>query len=247
MSILDIVLIVFLVVALIIGLKKGFAKMISGALCIIIALGGSVAAAAILTGVVQGLDFFAQFHAITTSWFALPAMTVEVESAEVLANVLSADGAGIFSVMTGLATQIFDGMQQAGLNTLGAYLGYLVSTAIIAFGIWLVSYIILKYVSLGLKKLLCLIANVPVIKSIDRIVGAVFSVTDGYIVVFGVIYSAFGIVCAMFFPELGATVALMANQSALFTYVHNTNFIGEFLCGLFQVDYATFAPIAPIV
>lgn len=244
MSILDIVLIVFLLVTVIIGLKKGFAKMISGPLCIIAALGGSVALVILLTGLVQSLDLFAQLNATIAGWFAQPLMTFEVGSAEALGQLLTTEDAGAFSVLAGLTTQIYDGMQQAGIFTLGGYLGYLISTAIAGFVIWLVSYIALKYICLGLKKLLCWIASLPVLKSIDKIIGAVFSIAVGYIIVFGVIYSAFAIVCAKFFPDFGQQVIVLVDGSTLFSYVHHTNFIGDFLCKMFQVDYATFAPIA---
>lgn len=244
MGILDIVLIVFLLVTVILGLKKGFAKMISGPLCVIVALGGSIALAFVLTGIVQGIELFGQLQTATAGWFTQPIMTLEVASQEALAEALASEDAGIFSVLAGLATQIFDGMQQAGITTLGGYLGYLIATAIVAFVIWLVGYIALKYICLGLKKLLCWIAGLPVLKSIDKIIGAVFSVAVGYIIVFGVIYSTFAIVCAKFFPDLGTQVVALVENSTLFSYVHHTNFIGDFLCGMFQVDYATFAPIA---
>lgn len=243
MGILDFVLIGFLLVTIIIGLKKGFAKMISNFLCIVVALGGSVIVTYLLVGFVKNLDLYVQLQTSLMGGFNQPFMTTVVSSSEALAELLTGEDVGVFSVLGGLATQIFDGMQQAGVDTLAAFLGDLLATLIAGFVIWLVSYLLLKYICIGLKKLICLLAGVPVIKSIDKIIGAVFSVAFGYIVVFGVIYSAFAIVCAHFFPELGAQVVAMADSSMLFSYVHHTNFIGDLLCGLFKVDYATFSLI----
>lgn len=244
MSILDFVLIGFLVVAIIIGLKKGFAKMISGFACIVVALGGSVIATYLLVDVVKALDLYVQLQTATAGWFAQPFMTTPVSSAEELVTLLSAEDVGAFSVLSGLAEQIFEGMQTAGFDALALFLGDLIATAIVGFVVWLVSYLLLKYICIGLRKLICLIAGIPVIKSIDKIIGAVFSVAFGYIIVFGVVYSAFVIVCAKFFPDLGAQVLSMVDSSMLFSYVHHTNFMGNLLGGLFQVNYATFAPIA---
>ena len=243
MGILDFVLLGFLLVTVIIGLKRGFAKMISNFLCVVVALGGSVIATSLLIGVVKGLDLYVQLQVSMMGLFSQPFMTTAVASPEALTELLAGEGAGAFSVLGGLSAQIFEGMQLAGVDTLSAFLGDLLATIIAGFAIWLVSYILLKYICIGLKKLICLIAGVPVIKSIDKIIGAVFSVAFGYVIVFGVLYPAFGIVCAKFFPDLGAQVVAMANQSMLFSYVHHTNVIGDLLCGMFQVDYATFAPI----
>ena len=243
MSILDFVLLGFFVVTLIIGLKKGFAKMITNGICIVAALAGSVVATMLLTNLVKGLDLYLNLYGSIASGFSQSFMTAQITSAEQLSQLLASSDAGIFSVLGGLAEQIFAGMQTAGAESLGAYLGGLLATAIVSFVIWLVSYLILKYVLLGVKKLICLLAKVPVIKSIDKIIGAVFSIAFGYIVVFGIVYSAFGIVCARFFPDFGAQVIAMVDSSTLFSYVHHTNFIGKFLCDMLQVDYSTLAPL----
>ncbi len=241
MGILDFVLIAFLLVTVIIGLKKGFAKMISNLLCILVALAGSVVATIFLVGLAKQLPLFLQLQGVALRWFPQAFMTAQVTSQEHLVTLLSGEDAGIFSVLGGISSQIYAGMQSVGAQSLGSYLGYLIATVIVAFVIWLVCYLILKYILLGIKKLLCLIAKIPVLKSIDKVAGVIFSVLVGYIFVFGVLYSALAVVCARFVPTLGAQVIALVDSSSIFTYVHHTNFIGEMLCSLFKVDYSTFA------
>lgn len=241
MGILDIVLIVIALIAVIIGLKKGFAKMISKLLCIVVALGGSVIVTYFVVGFVKITSLFGQLSTVATGWFQQDFMTRTYESADALKDVLSGGGAGIFSVLAGLSEQLFDGMTTAGVSTLGAYFGQLVATAIVAFVIWLVAYLILKYIALGLKKLLCWFVSIPVIRSVDRIFGMIFSVAVWYVIVIGVVYSAVVIVCAKFIPTASSYISALVNSSTLFTYVHHTNIIGQVLGGLFGVDYSAVA------
>lgn len=247
MNLLDFILLGFLVITLIIGLKRGFAKTIGKGLCVLVALAGSVVAALLLTDLVKTLPLYTDLQASATSWFAQPIMTTPISSHEQLSTLLASEEAGIFSVLGGLSEQIYLGFESSGAETLGAYLGGIISSTIVAFVIWLVAYIALKYIMLGLRKLICLLAGLPVLKSIDKIIGAVVTIAVGYVIVFGVLYTAFAIVCANFFPDLGAQVVGMVDQSMIFSYVHHTNFIGEFLCSLFKVDYATFSLVVPAV
>lgn len=241
MNVLDFVLIGIALVAVIIGLKKGFAKMISRFLCIVVALGGSVAATFMLLTFIKNLPLFNSFVSITTGWFGQFFMTTSVASAGELEALLSGDGVGFFSVLAGLSAKLFDGMMASGVSTLGEYLGIVVATAIFAFAIWLVCYVAIKYVVLGVRKFLLWLAKIPVIRSLDKIFGMIFSVAVWYIAVVGVLYSAFVIVCAKFAPSLGSAALSLVNSSTVFTYVHHTNIIGELLCGLFNVSYSTIA------
>lgn len=243
MGILDFVLIAIILVAVISGLKKGFAKMISKFLCIVVALGGSVIATYLLLTIVKKMDLFVKFTETATGWFKQDFMTIAYASAVDLKAGLSGDMAGIFSVLAGLSDKLFNAMNAAGASTLGAYFGQLVATAIVAFVIWLVCYLILKYIALGLKKLLCWFASIPVIRSVDKIFGIIFSVAVWYVIVIGVLYSAFVIVCARFVPGFAPTVKALVGNSALFTYVHHTNLIGQVLGNLFGVDYSAVALI----
>lgn len=241
MNVLDFVLIGIVLVAVIIGVKKGFAKMISRFLCIVVALGGSIAVTFILLTFVKQLSLFDGFVGVTTGWFSQFFMTTSVSSAEELKTLLSGEGVGFFSVLAGLSAKLFDGMSALGVSTLGEYLGRVVATAIFAFVIWLVCYLAIKYVVLGIRKLLRWLAGIPVIRSIDKIFGMIFSVAVWYVVVIGVLYSAFVIICAKFVPSLGSTMLSLVNGSTVFTYVHHTNVIGELLCNLFNVSYSTIA------
>ena len=242
MTILDYGLLIFLVLTLAIGLKKGFAKMISATVCIIVALAASVVATIALLRLIKDTEIFGGLQGLATSWFKKPIMTTEVASQEQLVDVLA--NAGVLSVLKGLAGPIFSLMTRFGLDTLGEFFGFGIALVVVAFVLWLSIYLIFKYILLAFKKLLTKIAKVPVLKSIDKIAGAILSVGLGYIIVFGVLYSASAVVCAKFLPELGARVVAMADRSLLFSYVHHTNILGQAICQLFNVNYAAFAPLA---
>ncbi len=244
MNILDYILIALALVAVIIGLKKGFAKMIGRVLCLIVALGGSIVAAYLLVSAAKQLSIFNSFSAVTSGWFTQFFMTTTVCSATELETLLSGDGVGVFSVLSGLSSNLFDGMSACGVFTLGEYFGILIATAIFAFVIWIVCYIAFKHILLGIRKLLCWFAKIPVIRSIDKILGVIFSVAVWYVIVIGVLYSAVIIVCANFIPSASSYIVALADKSMLFTYVHHTNFIGQVLGGLFGVDYSAIAIVA---
>lgn len=246
MNILDFILIGIAVLAVIIGLKKGFAKMITNALCVMVAFAGAFVGAIIVTNLLKETTLFANFQGITTRWFSQPLMTAQVTSQEHLAQLLASEEAGIFSSLSALSAQIFDGIQKAGVESLGGYFGSLLANVIFGFGAWLVCYIALKYILLGLKLLIRLLARVPVLKSIDKIFGAVISIVVWYVLAIGVTYTAFVVVCAMFFPQLGQQVCALVDSSMLFTYVHHTNFVGQFVCDLFKIDYSTISAVAPV-
>lgn len=241
MTILDYGLLIFLAITLIFGLKKGFAKMISTTVCVLVALVASVFATILLLRVIKDTEIFGGLRDLAASWFKQPYMTTQVDSKEQLAELLS--GAGVFSVLKGLAGPIFSLMTRFGLATMGKFMGFAIALVVVAFFVWLATYLIFKYILLAIKKLLEKIAKVPVLRSIDKIVGSMFSLALGYVIVFGVLYSAAAVVCAKFLPDLGAKVVTMANDSLLFSYVHHTNFLGQAICELFNVDYTVFAPL----
>ena len=241
MTILDYGLLVFLVVTMAIGLKKGFAKMISTAVCIVLALAASVAVTIALLRVINDTEIYGGLQSFVTSWFKKPIMTTEVASQEQLVEVLAS--AGVLSVLKGLAGPIFSVMTRFGLGTLSELFGFGITLVVVAFVLWIATYLIIKHILLAIKKLLLKIAKMPVLKSIDKIAGAILCVGLSYIIVFGVLYSCAGVVCAKFLPDIGAKVISMADRSTLFSYVHHTNILGQAICQLFNVDYATFAPI----
>lgn len=242
MTILDYGLLAFLVVTLAIGLKNGFAKMISTTVCVIVALAASVVVTIELLRLINDTEIFGGLQGLATSWFKKPIMTTEVASQEQLVDVLATSG--VLSVLKGLAGPIFKVMTRFGLDTLGEFFGFGIALVVVAFVLWLAIYLIFKYILLAIKKLLTKVAKVPVLKSIDKIAGAILSVGLGYIIVFGVLYSASAVICAKFIPELGTKVVSMANRSLFFSYVHHTNILGQAICQFFNVNYALFAPIA---
>lgn len=243
MNLLDFILLGFVLIVLIIGLKKGFAKMITKSLCVVIAFLGAIALSAVLTNLLKTTPLFTNLRGTAAGWFTQPFMSLQISSKEQLVELLSSEEAGVFAVLSGIAGPIFNGIEAAGVESLGGYLGDLIANAIIGFVSWLVCYMVLKYLLIGINKLLKLLAKLPIIKSLDKIVGAIVSVVLGYLLVIGVLYPVFGSICANFFPNLASEVIFLADNSTLFCYVHHSNLLGQLICDLFQVNYSTFQPI----
>ncbi len=235
-NILDIALIVVVVIGLCVGLAKGFAKLFNKAICLILALGGSVIATIILAKILKTTPLFAKIHGVATGWFSKSLYTTPVATVQQLMDMFSGEDVGVMSVLSGLSAKIFGWMTSVGVNTLGGYFGYLIAMAIVAFVLWLLSYLILKYLLLGIKKLLALAAKAPVLRSIDKIFGSILTLAVTYVIVIGLLYTSFLVICVKFVPNWLPKVETLVQGSMLFRYVHHTNFIGQFLGNLLKVD-----------
>lgn len=243
MNLLDFIFLGFVLITVLIGITKGFAKMISNSLCVILALVGAVALSMVLTNVLKETALFTSLCTATSGWFAHPLMTTQITSEQQLVELLTSTEAGAFSILAGISEPLFKGLQTAGVDSLGGYFGNLIANVIFAIVIWLVSYLILKYALFGIKKLLRLLAGLPIIKSLDKVAGVLVSVAFGYLIVVGVLYPLFIVICANFAQEIANQVLGLVNTSALFKFVHHSNFLGQIVCDLFQVDYITFGLI----
>ncbi len=236
----DIGLLVIGLIAVIIGLSKGFAKMFTTFLRILLALAGSIALTVVLMKVVRTWDAFDSVRPFVSSWFGKSSMHTPVASEEELGTLLASGG--FLKIFSGLSGKIFVAMGKIGADTLGGYFGHLIASAIVGIIIWIICYLLCKLALRLLKKLLDLIAKTPVVRSIDKILGLTWSITLFYLIVVGVLYSMFVIVCVKV-PQLASLsdkVSELVSNSTIFHYVHETNFIGDFIGGLFKVKMADF-------
>ena len=240
----DIGLVAIVFIAFVVGIAKGFVKQLTGLLSGLVALAGSIALTALIIRSLQGTEFFLSFAATASGWFTQECFTTPVVAAEELSALL--DGAGALRILSFMSQSLFEDMQALGCSTLGEVLGFHVASLIADFVIWLVLYLALKFIFKGIKALLMKIVHLPVIKTLDKIFGSIWSVAITYVIVIGLVLTAVEIVMLKFLPdaEIWTTIQDCICQSKLLTLAHNTNIIGSVIAETFQVQLPTLVAAA---
>ncbi len=243
-TIIDIALVVIAAVSLIVGIAKGFVKQLTGLLTGLVAFVGAIVLTSLLMRALQPTELYASFTTATTGWFTKECYTTPVATVDDLTLALS--GSGALKILAFMAESMFAEMQTLGCTTLGELLGHYVADLIADFVLWLVLYIALKFMFKGIKALLLKITHLPVIKTIDRIFGALWSVTICYIVVIGLVLSALEIVMIKFFPEteFWATIQDYIKSSKILTFANDTNIIGSFIAEMLDITLPTLGAAA---
>lgn len=239
-TIIDIVLVAVIVIALLVGLKKGMVKQLTGLLGGLVALVGSVALVSIIMPPLKEQEFYLSFVDLVTGWFKDDAYSVAIGSAEELSTVLS--GVGALKLLAGLSETLFETMQKMGCYTLGGLLGTIVADLIAEFVIWLILYIILKFIFKGIRALLLKVAHLPVIRTIDRIFGAIWSVAMAYIIIVGFLLTAVEVVILKFLPDTWVAFSDIAVQSRILSFAHESNVLGSLLANMLEVELIPLAP-----
>ena len=224
------------VIALIVGIAEGFSKQFSKPLCKLIAFAGGIGIVALVVPLLSTLPFFTGWVEAASGWFKADFYTTEITSVEDLTAALNS---GYLRILAGSADKMFEAMSAAlGTDTtmtLGLYFGRLIIYALTDFVAWLILYLAIKYMLYGIKYLMQKIAKVPVFKSIDKILGAVWAIAVCYIIIIGVVLTIGEIVLTTV-PSLAAieeSFAQWIEGSTLLQFFHNTNIIGSFLAQLF--------------
>lgn len=239
-TIIDITLVAVVVIALLVGLKKGMVKQLTGLLGGLVALVGSIALVSIIMTPLKEQAFYMTFVDATTDWFADEIYSAPIKSAEDLAVVLS--DAGALKILASLSEQLFDTMQNMGCSTLGGFLGMFVADLIAEFVLWLILYIILKFVFKGIRSLLLKVAHLPVIRTIDRVLGALWAVAMAYVIIIGIMLTAIEVVILKFLPDFWTTFSDIAVQSKLLYFLHDANVLGSLLANMLEVELPPITP-----
>lgn len=123
----------------------------------------------------------------------------------------------------------------AGVSALSNYAEILTN---ICFGIviWLVAFIVLKYLLKLITLLFVKLADLPVIKIFDRVLGAIFAVAIAYVIFVGLIYPGVCLLCAQFgnnvafLNTVGEWIKNQAKHDVIITFINETNVIGNLVC-----------------
>ncbi len=233
----DIALIVIAGLAFIIGLAKGLVKQLSKLLSGFISFVGAVALTAIIIEALKNTTFFFSFATTTSSWFSGEVFTATVApSAEAVAELLNNSGA--WRILAFMSETFASNMATLEFTTLGQLFGYLVAVIITAFVIWLVLYIALKFIIKGIKSLLLKLVHLPVIKTIDKVLGAIWGVFVAYCIFIVILLTGVEVVFIKFFPAdtpEWQTVQEFIASSKILCFANNTNVIGSWIAESLEV------------
>ncbi len=187
MNYVSIAIIAVVLFSFIIGLVKGFSKVFTKGVCRLIAIVGAAAVAWILSTqvapVVNLIDN--SLVPIASGWFTSGILGKEIASAQQLQELLSSQI--VLSVFSGASGTIYDLLVSNSLKTLGGLLGMYIIKILALIVMWLVVYLIVKYLLFGIKYLLTEIAKVPVFSTIDKVIGAVVSTLFGGVIAIGLV------------------------------------------------------------
>ncbi len=235
----DIGLSAILLLSLIIGLIKGFAKQFTKGFCGLIGFVGAAALTLLIVPALHKAGTLNGFANAAAGWFKDEAFTTSVSGAEELASVMSG---GVLKILSGLAPRMWLSMESMQLSTLGALFGDICARFIVGFVIWLILLLLIKFAFFGVKKLLDKLAQLPVLHTLDRVFGAIWSFGISLIFIF-LIISAVEIVIVKWVPGAQPELQNLVSNSSVYQILHNLNLLGGYIGQLVGVDLSTLSPI----
>lgn len=232
------------VLALIIGIIRGFTKQFVGGFCWLIGLIGSIGLTLLIVPALVGSGALNGFSATAIGWFSRDEFVMPIGSYDDLLAALSTSNFLSILKADSISQRIWATMSQSEMTTLGAYFGSMCAKLITGFAIWIVLLLVFKLIFWGVKKGLEKLSKLPVLHTLDRIFGAIWSLAIAYVIIVVFVTTAVEIVIVKFTPiETQDAFRNILNNSAVFQILHDTNVIGAYLAKLLNVDLATLAPI----
>lgn len=229
--------------ALLIGAIKGFTKQFIGGFCWLVGLVGSIGLTLIIVPALVKDGILDSFSESAASWFGGEAFTSTITSQEDLINALSTSGFLSILKADSISGRIWATMSQSNMSTLGVYFGAICARLIVGFVIWIVLLLIFKLLFFGIRKGLEKLSTLPVLRTFDRIFGAIWSLLITYVIVIVFLATAAEIVIVKWIPNAQEMLRNIVDNSAVFQVLHDTNVIGAYLARLLNVDLATLTPI----
>ena len=230
-SFIDVGLGVIILIAGIVGLSVGFSRQFSRPLVGLVAIFGAIALTAVIYGLISPLGFYGNLEQKAIGLFTAEFYSQEASDAASLAEVLNS---GYLKLLSTSSETIWRGMAAMEVTTLGAYFGKLLIKVAAQFLIWLVLYLVIKYLLFGIKYLMTKISRVVVFKSIDKIFGLLWSLALTYIVVISIVLTTAEIVLVQFVPNIADKLGDFISQTTFVKFLHNTNMVGSFISSLFN-------------
>ena len=227
---------IIIALAAIVGLITGFTKQFFRVLVGILAVLGSIILVRLLFPIIFNTGIFDKFVSTATGWFKAEFYLRRITDVDSLKSAISDN---YLRILSGSADKVFGWMEStlegAEVMTIGSFFGKAFVNIVIGLSMWTIFYLVIKYFLYGVKYLLGKVTEVVVFKSIDRILGLVWSLVWTYIIVVGVCLTAGELIIVRFFPDAEQAVANVMSQSTLLSFAHNTNVLGSFLAQLLSM------------
>lgn len=240
----DIGIAAILALAIIIGIIRGFTKQFVGGFCWLIGIVGSIGLALIIVPALSRDGILNGFSAMASGWFNGDEFVAPINSYDDLLTTLSTSGFLGILKNENISQRIWATMSQSQMTTLGMYFGSMCSRIIVGFAVWLILLLIFKLIFWGVKKGLEKLAKLPVLRTLDRIFGAIWALIIAYVIIVVFAITAVEVIVVKWCPD--ETQELLRNtlsNSAIYQVLHDTNVIGAYLARLFNVDLTSLAPI----
>ena len=238
-AIVDLSIVVIFLIALIIGMTKGFNKLFIG---FIAEFGGFALACALCVVVADALVAIPTIGSLSnvfTSMFSGEAMTTVITTKEQLETLFSQ---GVLSILSGNVDFIWEQMQTASITTLGGYLGYLIFKILATIICFIVILLLVRLVFKVVKDLVEKLTKLTAFKVINMILGAVWSLAVTYIIAISLISTGAELVIAGFFEESLPAIQDSLANSSIFRFLHDTNVVGQLIAEMFSMPLPDLFP-----
>lgn len=241
----DIGIAAIFVIALIIGIIRGFTKQFIGPVCGLIVFVGSIGLTLLIVPALVDAGILNGFSNSATGWFSGEAFTTAVSSKDDLTTVLMSSGFLSILSSENIVTRIWATMSAAQMPTLGTYFGSVCARLITGVVIWIILLLVLKLIFWGVRKGFEKLSKLPVLHTLDKIFGGIWAIVIAYVIIVVFVCTAAEIVVVKFLaPEQKEAFRSILNNSAVYQTLHDTNVIGAYIARLFNVDLTTLTPIA---
>ena len=236
--IIDVVIAVVILVAVIVGLARGFCRQFSRPLVGIISIVGAIALVTIVYPLITSTGILNGFMAKASGWFTPEFYKTKIDSVETLQATISDN---YLRILSGSADRFYARMEGLLLGTdfditIGNFFGVTIVNIICELVMWIVFYLVIKYMLFGIKYLLKKITSVVVFKSIDKILGLIWSLAWTYVITVGIVLTTGEIVLGQFLPDFAAKVTPYMSQSVLLSFFHGTNVLGSFIANILGMN-----------
>lgn len=233
MGIIDFVVIAIFLIALIVGMAKGFSRQFSVGVCALLGFVGATAATWLLSDTVMNIPFVHSLHTTFAGWFKAEQLNAVVDTtmsvADGTAAVSALLGETSFKFVSFFSETIYNTMVASQVDTIAAMFGLVIVEMIVDIVMWIVFYLIVYYIFRALRMLLLRITEIGVFRVVDRLIGAVVAVAICYCVLVVIVMTGTEVALAKWATDWEKPFYDIVEQSPVLTFLHSTNVIGGML------------------
>ena len=239
-TIIDLAIVGVFIVAIVIGLIKGFNKLFMGFLSEIGALFVAGILSVVTTNALVSIPQIAGISNTFAGWFSkLEFANVAITTQDELVTLLSSS---VLSFLEPNATVIWEQMQQFSLTTLAGYAGLLILKAISIILCFVIILIVVRLVLKGIRILFDKLNKLTLFKILNMLMGAVWSVAVTYLIVVVVLLTGAEVVVGKFFETSIPSIQAIVSDSAVLQLLHQSNFIGKYIAQLLSMPLPEIFP-----